>query len=94
MSIYLVPYDLVNESKGSFDYQPLWAELKRLGAHRTQYSLWLLNVSNTAKEVAEHLSQFVDGDDRIWVTSVRSGEYWYKNAIGGTNKWIEQNPPQ
>jgi CRISPR-associated endonuclease Cas2 len=93
MSVYLVAYDLVNESKGTFDYQPLWAELKRLGAHRTQYSLWLLNVNNTAKEVVEHLKKYVDNNDRLWATSVRKGEHWYVNAMSGTNKWLEENPP-
>jgi len=94
MAIYLVAYDLVKESKGTFDYQPLWDELERLGAHRTQYSLWLLNVKNTAKEVLEHFTKFVDKDDRLWVVSVRKAEHWYKNAIGGTNKWLENNPPE
>ncbi len=93
MAIYLFAYDLVNESKGSFDYQPLWNELKRLGAHRTQYSLWLLSANNTAKEVVEHLAKFVDRDDRLWATSVRSGQHWYTNAMSGTNNWLGSNPP-
>ena len=92
MSIFLVAYDLRNES-GSQDYEPLWAELKRLGGIRTQYSLWLVNVNNTAKEVCEHFQGFVDPDDRVWVSRVRANSYWYVNAIGGTNKWLTANPP-
>ena len=69
MAIYLLAYDLVNESKGTFDYQPLWDEL------------------------VEHFTKFVDKDDRLWVTSVRKGEHWYINAVGGTNKWLGNNPP-
>jgi CRISPR-associated endonuclease Cas2 len=93
MAIYLLAYDLVNESKGTFDYQPLWDELKRLGAFRTQYSLWLVNANTTAQQLVEHFKRFVDNDDRLWVTSVRKGEHWYTNAISGTNKWLENNPP-
>lgn len=92
MAIYLVAYDLVNESN-TFDYQPLWNELARLGGHRTQYSLWLLNLSNTPKEVAEHLSGFLDRDDRLWVTRVRREDYWYFKAMAGTNNWITENRP-
>lgn len=91
--IYLLAYDLVNEPKGTFDYQPLWDELKRLGAFRTQYSLWLVNSNNTAQQLVEHFKKFIDKDDRLWVTSVRKNEHWYINAIGGTNKWLENNPP-
>lgn len=89
MSVYLIAYDLVNES----DYEPLWDELERLGAHKTQYSLWLINSNDTPKEVVEHFSKFVDEDDRIWVTVVRRGKYWYKAALPGTNDWLEENPP-
>lgn len=92
MSVYLIAYDLVNES-GSSDYEPLWDELERLGAHKTQYSLWLISANNTPKEIVEHFTKFVDEDDRIWVTSVRRGEFWYKAALPGTNEWLKQNPP-
>lgn len=33
MPVYVFTYDLRNES-GSQDYEPLWDELERLGAHR------------------------------------------------------------
>lgn len=92
MAVYLLTYDLRNES-GSHDYEPLWAEIKRLGGHRTQDSVWLLEVSNTAKELIEHFRSFVDGDDRLWAASVRRGEYHYVNAKSGTNKWLAANPP-
>lgn len=92
MTVYLLAYDLINEHSG-FDYKPLWAELNRLNAHRTQYSLWLVNLNNTPKEVAEHFRKFMDGDDRIWATRVRSNEYWFINAMNGTVEWLRKNPP-
>jgi len=92
MAIYVFAYDLVKK-KPEFDYEILWAELKRLGAHRVQESLWIVNLANSAKEVAEHFGRYMHSDDRIWVSSVRRGEHWYKNAMAGTNSWLEANPP-
>jgi hypothetical protein len=95
MSVYLLAYDLVDEKKNpSHDYQILWDELKRLGAHRTQYSLWLINLSNTPKEVVDHFRNFVDENDRLWATKIFRGEYHFVNARAGTNTWLEANPPE
>jgi CRISPR-associated endonuclease Cas2 len=95
MSVYLVAYDLVDEKKNAFhDYEKLWAELKKLGAHRTQLSLWLVNLNNTPKEVADHFKTFMDENDRIWVTKLFKAQYHFINAIAGTNKWLEANPPE
>ena len=88
MGNYLVIYDLVNK-KPETEYQTLWDELKRLGAHRTQY--WLLSANNTAKELVEHFKRFVHSDDRIMVTRLHGPQFYYVNAIGGTNKWFGQN---
>ena len=93
MTVYALAYDLVNERKGTFDYQPLWDELKRLGAHRTQLSLWLVNLANTPTEVVEHFQKFVDADDRILVSRMRPKEYTFVNAIAGTKNWLANNPP-
>ncbi|EAQ37062.1 hypothetical protein NB311A_07928 [Nitrobacter sp. Nb-311A] len=95
MSVYLIAYDLVEEKKNAqIDYQRLWDELRRLGAHRTQLSTWLINVTNTPQELVEHFRDFVDHNDRIWVTKVFRGERWFVNAMAGTNKWLEANPPE
>jgi hypothetical protein len=91
MTAYHLVYDLRNES-GSQDYEPLWAELRRLKAHRTQYSMWLVNASNSAKELHDHFKKFLDKDDRIWVSEITKS-YHYSNAIAGTNDWLAKNPP-
>ncbi|MPZ12272.1 MAG: CRISPR-associated protein Cas2 [Kiloniellaceae bacterium] len=91
MTSYTLSYDLRNES-GSQDYEPLWKELKRLGAHRTQDSLWLINVNNTAKELQDHFKQYVDADDRLMVSELTHNQH-YSNAYAGTNDWIKNNPP-
>jgi hypothetical protein len=91
LTTYTVTYDLRNES-GSQDYEPLWAELKRLGGHRTQYSMWLVNVSNTPKELHDHIKGFLDKDDRLWVAELTKLNH-YSGAISGTNDWLTKNPP-
>lgn len=88
MTSYTVSYDLMKQK----DYQKLWDELARLGAHRTQDSYWLVNVDNTAQELHDHLKSFVDADDRVWVSELTRNHH-YANALKGTNDWIKSNPP-
>ena len=88
MTSYTVSYDLRNQK----DYQTLWDELARLGAQRIQESYWLVNVDNTAEELHDHLQNFVDGDDRIFVSELTKNHH-YGKAIKGTNDWIKNNPP-
>ena len=58
MAVYLLSYDLVAEKKNAHhDYQVLWDELERLGAHRTQLSMWLVNVDLTPVQVIRHFRQ-------------------------------------
>lgn len=91
MTSYVVAYDLVKESS-SHDYGPLTKELERLGGHRTQYSLWLVNVANTAKELHDHIRGYLDKNDRLWVLELTKSHY-YSKAMAGTNDWIAKNPP-
>lgn len=92
MPIYLVTYDL-NKESSSEDYKPLWADLKRLGAHRALESVWLVNVTNTTNELGEHLKRLVDGNDSLFVTKLRQGEIWRFRNKAGTTEWLEKNPP-
>ena len=91
MTSYLLSYDLMKE-ESSAAYQPLWDELKRLGAQKTQYSLWLVSANKTAKEVHDHFRQLLDKNDRLWVAElVRNHNR--SNTIAGTDAWISNNPP-
>ena len=90
MTTYLIAYDLIKEKEGTHDYEPLWAELKRLNCLKTEYSLWLGNLSGTAAEVDTHFKQYMDADDLIWVTKLRKGEYDYR-AKNGTTEWLKKN---
>ena len=88
MTTYVLTYDLIKRK----NYQTLWDELARLGAHRALESFWLINLNNTAKEVVEHFKRFIDGDDRLWVSELTKA-YSFTNAMAGTNAWLAKNPP-
>ena len=91
MGTYLLCYDLRNES-GSQDYETLYERLKELDAHRTQDSVWLINVNNTAKELHDHIKTYMDDDDRLWISELTK-KHHYSNARKGTNDWLKRNPP-
>lgn len=88
MTSYLLTYDL-NNSK---DYQKLYDELERLGAHRTLDSVWLISVDNTARELREHVGQYIDSDDSLWVLEITKN-HSFNNVRKGTNDWMKANPP-
>lgn len=88
MTSYLLSYDL-NKTK---DYQKLYDELERLDGHRTQASVWLIAVNNTAGELKDHLENFIDDDDSLWVLEVTKNNA-RKMARKGTNDWLKANPP-
>jgi hypothetical protein len=94
MAVYFVTYDLTKK-KPEFDYQILWDELERLNAHRTQLSAWLVSVNITAKDLLDHLKDFVHSDDRLWIVrlmTVNGKQFTYQKAIKGTNDWLADNP--
>lgn len=89
MTTFTLSYDLIKQK----NYQALWDELERLGAHRTQDSYWLVNVTTSeAKVLHDHLRRYVDTDDRLWISEL-TRNHSYTNAKGGTNEWLAKNPP-
>ena len=86
MVCYIISYDLVKERK----YEKLYEAIKTYDnwAKITE-STWAVITDETAKEVRDHLSQHIDGDDRLIV--VRSGgEAAWKNTIC-SNEWLQKN---
>ena len=92
MASYLVAYDLIKEKE--HDYERLWDELKSLKAQKTQFSLWLVPSLKTAQGLHDLLKQYMHEKDRLWVCEMMKDRYTYSQAISGTNKWIENNPPR
>lgn len=89
MSIYIIAYDIKNNS-GSFDYDKLISNLEENGCHRIQYSTWLGNFSNSAKQVHDHFKEFLDSDDGLAVMEITNNRH-YSGAKPGTNDWFKNN---
>src|SRR5258708_26701762 len=71
---YLVCYDL---DKPGQDYTDVIAALQNLGARRIQLSVWLLSApALTAVQIRDHLSQFIDGNDRLLVLGLQNVAAW------------------
>jgi len=65
---YLISYDLMAPGK---NYEPLWAELRNLGAVRVLESEWIVSRTNTDPvRLANYILKFMDGNDKILVTEV------------------------
>lgn len=73
MPVFSISYDLVKRK----NYDTLWAELERIGAQRFLLSQWAVRRDEgvTAKALSDHLRQFIDDDDRLFVTPI-NGVGW------------------
>lgn len=91
MAVFLISYDLVKENS-SHDYEPLWTELKRLSAVRTQLSAWYADLSNTQEQVYSHFLPYVDSNDRLSVIEVMQKPSW-NNGLKGTRDFITAQFP-
>lgn len=86
MANFVIGYDLIKLK----DYPKLWAEMERLGAHKAMRDFYLVNLDNTPTEVKDHLKQFVDEDDRVFVVEFTK-EPKFTKALKGTKGWISDN---
>jgi CRISPR/Cas system-associated endoribonuclease Cas2 len=87
MGLFVVSYDLRKKK----DYQTLWDEMDRLGGHKPLLSVYFLNVDvDTASELRDHLSKFIDDDDQLIVVPF-SQKPAHQMANKGTNDWIKDN---
>lgn len=88
MALYAVSYDLIAKK----DYQTLWDEMDRLGAHKALLSLYLLNLTDDdPNDVLNHFKAFIDGDDKLLVVKLTDAAA--HRCFKGTNAWIETHCP-
>ncbi len=73
MNKYLVSYDL---DKPGQDYHRLIKELERIGALKVLYSEWIYRTTSSAKDVRDHLRQFIDGNDMLLVVGLTGEAAW------------------
>jgi hypothetical protein len=53
-------------------------------------SVWLLDIGWTAKQACDHLSNFIDSDDKLMVVEFIKQPAFTK-AFAGTNDWIKSH---
>ena len=87
MTCYLISYDLLAPGR---NYEALYEAIKAFGtwAH-VHESLWAVVTDKSAAELRDHLLQFLDGNDRLFL--VKSG---VEAAWRGTickNEWLKEH---
>lgn len=87
MSTYIVSYDLIKPGQ---NYNKLYDAIKSYGTWgRINESVWAVVTDKTAVQVREHLSQYIDSNDRIFV--IKSGvEAAWRNSIC-KNEWLKEH---
>lgn len=84
MPCYLISYDL----RKSRDYQSLYDAIKSYGtwAHILE-STWAVVSQRTAAQVRDHLAQYIDGDDGLFV--LKSGVEAAWRNVDCKNQWLK-----
>ncbi len=82
MPRYLISYDLNAPGR---NYEALFDELARLGAKRLLLSQWGLRNAATADAIRAHLWSFMDGNDRLLVSTL-DVEWTSQNMINPINE--------
>lgn len=87
MATYIISYDL---KKPGQNYGQLYDAIKSYGtwAHMNE-SLWAVVTANTAVQVRDHLTRYIDTNDRLFV--IKSGvEAAWRNSIC-KNEWLKEH---
>ena len=80
MALYLVSYDIGEKDK--FEYEPLWALLRSLGAQKILYSEWLVTGDRgTAQQIYDRIAPLTQTSDRLLVQEVTKNASWDKLLI-------------
>lgn len=85
MPCYIISYDLRNRRV----YDPLYEAIQSYAtwAHILESS-WAVVTSRSAQEVRDHLADFIDSDDGIFV-SLSGGEAAWRNVLCN-NAWLKE----
>jgi len=87
MATYIISYDL---RKPGQDYDALYEAIKSYGtwAHINK-SVWAVVTTNSAVQVRDYLSQFMDSNDRLFVVKSGVAAAW-RNSIC-KNEWLKEH---
>jgi hypothetical protein len=75
---YLVSYDLDRPDR---DYSKFMHEIARIGGVRILYAGWLVKCNISGVRLRDHLSNFIDADDRLVVLGLNGEAAWTKLMV-------------
>jgi hypothetical protein len=86
MACYIVPYDLRKQR----NYDELYEAIKSYGtwAHILE-STWAVETTKSAVEVRDHLLEFIDSDDGLFV--IKSGKEAAWQGVICKNDWLKEH---
>jgi hypothetical protein len=80
MALYLISYD-INE-KDAFEYEGLWALLKKIGAIKILYSEWAVTGEvGAASDIYKKVAPATQNKDRLLVQELTKDAAWDKLLI-------------
>jgi hypothetical protein len=83
---YIIGYDLVTPGQ---DYKKLFEAIKSYpGYYHMLDSTWLVQSSKTASEICNHLMQYIDRNDKLFVGGWTGEGAWYGLEEEGS-KWLK-----
>jgi len=89
MALYLVSYDIAQ--KDAFEYDGLWAKLKKLNAVRILYSEWIVSADpNESATIYDDIAPNIQAKDRLLVQEITNDATWDKLMISDDlfRKWL------
>ncbi len=90
MALYSITYDLI----GKKDYPRLYEGIKTCGTGayaRPTESQWIVQSNGTAANIVDHLLNFIDNDDKIFVIPV-NGKMWASfNVPKDVHNWLRDH---
>lgn len=86
MKCYIISYDL----RYRRDYDSLYQAIKSYGTWgKINESLWAVVTNQSAAQIRDHLSNYLDDDDRLFV--IKSGfDAAWRNAIADS-EWLKKH---
>lgn len=86
MATYIITYDLRRKR----DYSSLYSSIKSYGTWaKITESSWAIVTDQTAIQIRDYLSNFIDNDDRLFVAKYGGTAAW-RNVIA-KNEWFHQH---
>lgn len=86
MACYAVSYQLNKEK----NYQSLWDAFAELDAFKAMNDFYLIDNAASTNEIGEHLRQYVDDDDFLFVVPFVTRPYKHR-CFKGTEAWLSEH---